>query len=353
MTMVHIPPSAQSIVDPPVALRLSQVLTMDIMGRASVTALSFISGYLVFRSLGAVTWGKLVRRRFASLIIPMTFWNCVMIIIGFLVLVISGRELVFIEKLEGMSIPRIVAARVFALNHDSAGAALNFLRDIFVCIVLSKPLEVVIRRFSWWPVLVLLLVESTVSFQPLVYRGMILVAFAAGIAYAHQYRGLEQVSRLRYFALPALAVVLAVELAGAIRAGPEMAIPGYEVFKRLAVSILMIDLALLLARSRLPVAWIRRMDHSTFLLFLSHHVVFLFLWGAWTAVFGESMEFPYLVFFFLAPVACVAIAVAATPVVGLLPAPLQVLVRGRVQTRPATGGQGQPLDVAKETGNPG
>lgn len=329
MTMVHMPPGLDAFSAFPFPLFVSKLVTSDILGRASVTALSFISGYLIYHSLQESSWAMLARRRFVNLVMPMAVWNTVLIALGLLFLLVLGMEMQVVRGLRDLPLARILTDRILALNNRGATTSLNFLRDTFACVLLAWPLAWAIRRFSWMVVLALIAIDLTFGFQPIVYRGIILIAFATGIAYAQSLGSLAHISRLRYPALAALLAVAAIETTSHLGYGVDYTFPGYEFLKRLVVSVVMIDVAQLLANSSLPRALIDRIDRSTYFIFLAHNVAFLLFWGAWQLVFGRSLEGPYLVFYLGAPLLWVALAVASAPGIARLPASLQILIQGK------------------------
>jgi len=116
-------------------------------GRAGAALLSVISGYLAAMTLlysqGAVS--SLYRRRFKSIILPMVFWSGITYLVYLLVaqvrptFVSDARTL-----LDTLNI-------IFFFTEMPIGATmhLGFLRDLFVCVLLTPVLIPAVQRMPW------------------------------------------------------------------------------------------------------------------------------------------------------------------------------------------------------------
>lgn len=98
-------------------------LMIDVLGRASVAGLSFISGYLLFRSidrpLATIASGK-----FRSIIVPMLFWNALFVAAILMQSWVIGRPDADVERLSGDWL-----AGLTGITGPTANVSLFFLRD--------------------------------------------------------------------------------------------------------------------------------------------------------------------------------------------------------------------------------
>ncbi len=328
MTIVHIPPgfSGGSVV--PGYVMILHTLTADILGRASVSALSFISGYLFFCSSVNKNRMELIISRFKNLILPMIFWNLAIIATGLLLLTVTGEKIYVLRGLENLSLSNIIIDRILALNYGAASDSLNFLRDLFVATLLALLLAPLIKKHPWPLVAALFFIDQTVTFQPLVMRGMILVFFAVGAAFAVTNKQFSILTHWRLPALGFLLIVVSVELTLTESLGTFRDLNIYQWLKRVSVSVLFIDLALHLSR-QIKNRFIDRIDQVTYLVFLSHNLVYLLLWGGWQLVFGPPLTPYYLVYYFGAPLLLIFLTTLFAKVLSRLPAPLQLVAFGR------------------------
>lgn len=326
MTIVHIPPGLGDKTLPEFLI-VPKILIIDILGRASLPSLSWISGFLMYFSLKDTPVCDLIRKRFKALIVPMMFWNAALMVLGLLVLIAVGEKMTVIELLKGLGWSEIIFDRLLALNYGAASDSLNFLRDLFVCVVLSWPIMKAIEKASWLVPLAVFVVDVSLGFQPVVMRGSILVYYTLGLAVAHHLGSFDFISRLRLLALAGLAVVLTREFP-ALFGAFDLPDSVYELIKRASVSILFLDTSLYLARTvESPV--IHRLDPPNYLFFLSHNVGYAVLWAFWVLMFGKDLTPVYSVYFLFAPVVLFASVIATHTFLKRLPGTIQILVAGR------------------------
>lgn len=346
MIFVHLPPGLSHTVLPNFMEPL-KIIIIDILGRGSVPALSCISGFLFYFSLGKRKWNVLIKSRTINLIIPMAFWNCVFIFFGIAVLVSTGEKLSIFEQLANISLLEIIYDKIFAINYGAACISHNFLRDIFICAVLAIPLRPLIKRFSWLVVIAALVIDLTITFQPIVMRGPILVFYILGMVIAQEIGSLKFIVRSRLPYLMGLVLIVMVEF--------DMinSFYLYNWLKRLILSVLVLDVSIVLA-SKVKSRFIDTLDRSTYLIFLGHNVAFMFFWGVWTLMFGKQIGSIYLLFFSLAPLLWVVTAVSSTGIIYKLPSFIQVLIMGRSRkargVRPSEKGTSSDLNVLSPKG---
>ena len=78
----------------------------------------------------------------------------------------------------------------------------------------------------------------------------------------------------------------------------------------------------------------------------TERVTFMLAWGAWQKVFGADLDFPYVVFFLLAPLAWMLLARLLWGPATRLPPGLQRLFKGKVSPPGAGRRESRPLPAA-------
>ncbi len=295
----------------------------DFLGRASVATLSFISGYLLWRSLGSASLSTVAKRKFMTLIVPMLTWNLILIAL-LVAAALAGKES---ERLSLTSVSDVLATFT-GLTGPTANVSLFFLRDLFVASLLVWLLAPVLRRFPIVSLAALAVVTVFDLAEPLVFRPMILFFMAVGLIAAQRVERLASLCRPR-FVLPALALAL-VGYALAVVA-PEMGDPGEEaqnLLLRSLLVLLVLPLALWLARTSLGTALLR-LERRIFETYLIHVPLISVLWVPWRYAFGPATADSYVVFFVLAPVAALAAANLFGAMADRLPRTLQIALRGK------------------------
>jgi hypothetical protein len=127
----HQAQQAESLLSPMGAIQgLRQLL-----GHTSVPLLSLISGYLLALSLSRRPYGDELRLKFATLIVPLVLWNLI-------VITKNGFESGFTV----VPAPEDWPNAVLALTAYPAMAPLYFLRDAFVCFLVSPALLLAARH---------------------------------------------------------------------------------------------------------------------------------------------------------------------------------------------------------------
>ena len=154
-------------------------LLVDVMGRTAVPLLTIISGYLLVTvSLESKYWPEIVRDKFRTLLVPLWMWN------GLLLLLIAGAA-----RLTGKPLPDYVTEpawynAVFAFTETPATLPLGFLRDMFVCALLS-PILIWLVRHALWPTLFAgFLFAILKPEQAIIIRHQLLLFYMIGLAFA-------------------------------------------------------------------------------------------------------------------------------------------------------------------------
>ncbi|MDP3824275.1 MAG: acyltransferase [Burkholderiales bacterium] len=302
----------------------------DLLGRASVPALSVLSGYLAVAAYDRRrNWWAYAKDRWLIMIVPMIVWNALIIALSAIILWWSGVPTAVIHHLGAIQelTPLRIADRLTGYQYGAATSALNFLRDLFFCSLLLPVLRWCTHRLDVGAVGLVWLLGMTVGFSPVVMRPSILMFFSIGV---------YLVSRNRQL-VPSLGTVarlfttLMLVFAGAYFV-PFLQSHENKELRDTAFRLLMASLFLIatLWLSRMPLGkLIARLEPMIYMMYLSHVVVLLLLWGAWQQVFEKDLEWPYAVFFVGAPVATVLIVQAAQKGLLRLPSALQRLLVGK------------------------
>lgn len=337
MTYVHVP--VINPFDPHLPATLSAVhgFMADLLGRASVPALSVLGGFL---AVGAyrkrAQWSRYARERIVTLGVPLVTWNCLFILPGLLSLHLTGRMNPTLQSIFPAGEPsvRLVLDRLVAIDYGSATVALNFLRDLLACSLLLPMLRWLVGRFGAVGLGSLWAAGLTVGFAPVVVRPQILMFFAAGVHLAVR-AGQLRPARKTFSALAAAVLLPLAAVAWIPPLAHDYAgnVPGAA--GRTAITLAVLVLAARLGRSRVG-ARLARFEPCAYLLFLSHQFFMMVLYWPWYRVFGAGVEGAYLAFYIGAPVFAALAAGALHHLLATLPAFLQILVGGRRMDRPAS-----------------
>ena len=352
MIYVHVPDNAISAMNAAVAVPAGSVLFQGFLaegvGRASAALLSLVSGLLTAGALARGTPLALYRRRFRSIIVPMVIWSTVMVAIYAALSLVRPTFL----QLDGYTPAETLLFylnTVFFLTDQPVGPTmhLGFLRDLFVCVLLSPLMVAVLRRIGvvlivLLGVLYLLDAESVIVLRPLV-----VFAFAIGLWLARRGARLDRVDAAWpwWVALSILAT-LAVMLSGSERglaSAPALwaAERGLDLRESLVypLSRLFGGLAIwTLAAKLVGSDWSRRLSRVSpyvFVAFCSHYLTLVVLWeGLVKPLVGSSAALSYVVWFAAAPfVAMFCAGLIVETLARLLPSLAALLTGGRV--RPA------------------
>ena len=146
MMSVHVHPGAgnPSILSDGASFALLGTIWSDTLGRASVAALSFISGYLLWRKAAGRSFGAVARDKARSLLVPMLVWN--LVFVGLIV----GRFLLTGRHGDAGHDPFAAGADTLSLltglDGETANRSLFFPRDLFVASLMVHLLGPLLRR---------------------------------------------------------------------------------------------------------------------------------------------------------------------------------------------------------------
>lgn len=287
------------------------------LGRASVAALSVVSGYLLVRTTRASVLG-LAQIKVATLIVPMLVWD---LIFGAMVYARSTLD-------PSEPVPAFTAG----ILEPTVNLSLWFLRDLFVSLLLVRiGLPVLLRA----PALVfagLVVVAVRDLAEPLVFRPSILLFVATGafIGTRSTLSGWLTVERA------ALALALLGGAHVALRFLPAAdALAASNLIWRAALVVAVLMLTQRLVGTGVG-AFLAPWERRIFETYLLHGPLFGVLWFGWEAFVGGPMDASYLLFFALAPVAAMLAGVLFGAACDHLPPALQRALRGKATPRMAT-----------------
>ena len=335
MTYVHVNPGKDSWSGeiPEYLAQLGYILS-DVLGRASVPALSVLGGYLAVSAYSRrPDWWIYAKERWQTLIIPLITWNVVIIVLSLFILWLTGAQTSIIRDLLPFNqlTPLLIADRLTGYNYGSATTALNFLRDIFICSLLFPLVLQFIKRLGFAGVGIIWLAGLTIGFAPVIMRPNILMFFTVGIYMAHQSNQLIPTLNTAFKILTTLLIALAlVYFIPVLEANYGKNLPNTAL--RLAVASCFLITAIALSRTKVG-KLIARLEPLAYLMFLSHATIMLLFWGAWQKFFGNDLAWPYAVFFVVAPFATLIALLVVHKVLTLMPATAQKILNGKTISR--------------------
>ncbi len=309
------------------------LVVIDIFGRASVATLSFLSGYVLCIQSAQRDVRRIVADRFRSILLPMFTWNAIALLAVWLALTVPGHG--------GRTISGFFHAHsawdwlslLLAIDRQPANMPVGFLRDLFVSIVLLTLFRQAIARYG---VLLLVLLAPLTALQatePLLLRPSIALFALAGFVCASRGWSLSRLSA-PIVALPAMLLFAAAYLLALQVDIPQPTLA--EQIPNLAKRAGLVALMLLVASAAagrwpsLPVAGWRTV---LFVTFLSHGIVTEVLGKAYELSGGSVRSPAYLLFFFAAPFAFLAIGALLDRSIDILPGWAQTALRGTRRSR--------------------
>jgi len=313
-------------------------------GRASAALLSIVSGYLMAMALvrrGASVKG-LYKKRFVSIVTPMVFWGALTCV------VYLGVSLIRPTFLANANSVLDVLNFVLFITEMPTGATMHlaFLRDLFVCILLSPVLLIAVQRMPWvlLPLLALFYLFSHDQNSIVILRPLILFAFTTGMLLAVRQVNLKALDQHCpvFIALAVVGTALIMMVNGGAAAGlvdifnaqgmdfKEVVL--YPV-SRLFGSLAIWTLIPIVMGGRFQ-ALILKFSPYLFAAFCSHYLTLTVLYfGLWQPVFGDRSSPVFIVWFLAAPVTAMAIAVCIVKIAAKVAPPLATMITGgRVRT---------------------
>ncbi len=161
-----------------------RVFLGDALFRIGVPCLSAISGYLLFRrGMQAFDYLATVKSKTKTVLLPFILWNGAL----FLAVLLLQRFEVGLGYFPDLwnATTREIISHGAALEELPVNVPLYFLRDLFVCILLSPLLAFLVKRFALVTLAVLLIITAWPDLTLfIVQKKSILFSFTLGIALA-------------------------------------------------------------------------------------------------------------------------------------------------------------------------
>lgn len=298
---------------------------IDLLGRASVAALSFISGYLIIRTNSQTPFFRFFRRRFSALIIPMLVWNLLFVSLLLIKVKIIGAE----SGNDFTSGDASVVAALTGLTGPTANLSLFFLRDLFIAGLILHALRRWILNFPVAALALAVVVTLLDIAEPVLFRPAILVFLLAGAIWAGRTARLPARPDWRWMVAAGAAFATIMLIKGTTINALELGREAINLLSRAMLTGLVLAVAAVLAATGAGrrIALLERHIFETYLM----HVPFIStLWFAWSALIGSAETSSYLLFFLGAPLVALAAGQAIGRLIDLLPTSAQRLLRGRI-----------------------
>jgi len=271
-----------------------RVFLRESLFRVGVPCLSAISGYLLFRhGTVKIDYAKTVRRKTKTVLLPFLLWNSAF----FLLVLILQRVGVgdgFMPDISNAS-PRTLSALLFAINGTPINLPLYFLRDLFVCILLSPLLAILISRFPLPTLAGLLLLAVLPIPLGIVLRNSILFSFSFGI-YLSLYRvDLTIIDRYAAVIGSTFIALTALLATAAYLTGPDFPL-WLDIGRKLMVIVGIPGfwaLSAIFIRSRIGQS-LAETGSLSFWIFCAHYPLLFCLWVLWSRGGSETYPIFYL-----------------------------------------------------------
>lgn len=330
MTYVHVNPGSDSWgPEAPQHLQWAGFIMSDILGRASVPALSLIGGFLAVKAINSrSSWYAYAKDRAITIIIPAITWNIIIVTVSILIFLITQSETYIIRELNKIEnhTPWLIIDKLTGYNYGSITMAFNFLRDIFICSLLLPILLPLIRNGGVLAIITIWIIGLTIGYAPIIFRPHILMFFSLGVFIHFQIKNLASIQRTIINSLLAvgasLSIIYIAKKIGLVDVNLEGTI------LRVTVATLIIGLCYLMVDTKF-IRTIIKAEPAAFLLFLSHQTVMLILWGGWQILFGNQITEKYIVFYMVAPIISLTLAIFFHKITNKAPSKVKSAIRGK------------------------
>lgn len=291
------------------------VLTNDYLGRASVPALSLVSGYLLAaginrkRNLSVLGFAE---KKTKSVLVPMLIWNLIYIgtvVAAYLTVGHSHRVIEIFREGSALDIVNAFAA----LTDTPANFSLYFIRDFFVTQVLLFAL------LRWGggariPLLIGIAACSTVGqYDPIISREMIVLFASLGALLALAGWNLIALASSRTVQIITLALLFGFFLWGDSGIRAATTVQFSEILMRVTMSLMILIVAYYLAQTPVSSTF-HALAPIAFLTYLLHLPVTSMMWVLWSKLIeGGNDGYAYAAYYLCAPAVAwlVAIGLAA------------------------------------------
>ncbi|MAP96231.1 MAG: hypothetical protein CMK07_14895 [Ponticaulis sp.] len=285
----------------------------DGVGRTSIGLLAIASGFLAIGTARVFPFGKFAMKRVKSLLMPMVIWSAIMLCFYLL-----GEQVEpgYLERQvgEGWSWAH-VPNWLFGITDHPANFPLGFLRDLFICALLT-PVFVLAMRKAALPVLAVLFILM-VTHAPTPFLGNnIPMFYGLGIWLALNGRSLEQWAdgnRIKILLAFAAYSTFITGFRFYVFAHEDMHLMpiflGFLEVQRLFGAAAFWVIAGLIAKQPWS-SLISRFEPFSFFVFCSHMIILTLYWVPFQKLVGGYYHPLYPVFFTLVPIASYLTAVA-------------------------------------------
>lgn len=312
-----------------------RVFLGDSLFRIGVPCLSAISGYLLFRrGLSEFRFAPVVRSKLKTVLLPFLLWNLGLL----LVVILMQRAHVGIGYFPDLwsSSPAEFTNYAVAFQGYPINLPLYFLRDLFVCILLSPLLVALVARAPWMTCgglfLLAILPDVTIG---LVLKKSILFSFAFGIALAVHNVDTKALDRHAPIGVVATLFAAVVMASGLYSTGPsfpfwmDLARNSLSIFGALGFWLLSAMLIRTVIGQRLA-----RTGSLSFWVFCGHYPLLVGLWMIWNRI-GDAASYP--LFYVGAVLATFVILISSNAIISRsLPVAYQILTGSRGRSQGAT-----------------
>jgi surface polysaccharide O-acyltransferase-like enzyme len=273
MIYVHMPPYYQLFTQSTVVYNDYLWIIRDAIGRTSVPLLSVISGYFVAQMLAGQSWAAMVIKKVKTLIVPLVLWNLIYLTVE---LIINDPHITF--PLAGLP------NNILALTAPSVAWPFYFLRDMFVCSLIS-PLFIWLGQKALWPSLAALIVVALTGIDgPVFINNMIPVFFFFGLmVFSGKLNRFISLREQKSYLVVAAGVIVAfsvVPIVLAAMASQLAPLNGNSIrvlFIRFAGSLVFWALALYLIKQRIG-QWLIKVEPFIFFVFCLHQLIATMIW---------------------------------------------------------------------------
>ncbi len=341
MMSVHLTvrPSGTLIV--PGDLDLVDMIWVDWLGRASVAALSFVSGVLLWRGLAVRKAADMALRRAQTLLVPMIVWNIIFIGLAIAKALASaeadavGLPETLLDAIKGFNLLNAVAG----LNGSTINNSLFFLRDLFMVSVILIVLRRIVGRWPLAAVGLAFLAAVTDSLEPLLFRPSILLFATAGFAFARFGMSLSAFHDVR-LASTVLAVGAGLLALGTVSPDriPETQAALDNLGKRIVLTVGLLSTTAWLARMR-AAATVASLAGAAYATYLLHEPLARVARSAHEWAFGAPSGMGEVLFFLSIPFLAFAVGGVMMLILPALPRALQIALVGKAR-RPGSSPKG-------------
>ncbi|RPA55079.1 acyltransferase [Shewanella vesiculosa] len=288
LVYVHFPPFFGEIVEIHSFTEYLATLISNVIGRNSVPLLSVISGYLIVKTFYKYDFKLLLKNKILTLLIPLVTWNCISFI----------KDLV----INSSTIENINALNYFFAIYDTPGIVpLYFLRDIFICVMLTPALIYISTTLNTKiTILTLTLLSIFITDSYIFINDAILVFFFVGIVIAKKNINLKifEGKYITFICLLCLLTIINIRIYITQYDSDIYINTALTTFARFFGAIVFWNIACFLSKTT------RIMKHSSiiFFTFCSHTIIIEIMWRIALRCDITSMSYTYLGLFIISPV---------------------------------------------------